>query len=138
MAKQTIVTRDWLKTYVETQPRQKVEQMIGRALVALLKRQTADEQASNDTREENGIGFSGADARSGSITAKSYIKNKGKLLDWQMEKWTKPARNGYPRISKYHRQLNEIALEKRPAPVTLGHTTTARQAIRKMHRAHND
>ena len=114
MAKQVIVTRKWLKTYVETQPRAKVEKMVGRALVALLNRQTAEEQTSNDTREENGIGFSGADARSGSITAKSFIKYNGKLLDWQLDKWTKAARNGYPRISKYHRQLNEIALEKQP------------------------
>jgi len=89
--------------------------MVGRALVALLKRQTNEEQNSNDTREENGIGFSGADARSGSLTAKSFIKYKGRLLDWQLDKWTKATRNGYPRISKYHRQLNEIALEKKPA-----------------------
>ncbi|RLD77631.1 MAG: hypothetical protein DRJ15_13170 [Bacteroidetes bacterium] len=110
-----IVSRDWIKTYVETQPRAKVEAMVGRALVALLKRQTSAEQHSNVTNEENGIGFSGADARSGSLSAKSFIKNKGKLLDWQLGKWTKPARNGYPRIAKYHRQLNEIARAKRPA-----------------------
>ena len=113
MAKQVIVTREWLKAYVENQPRHKVEAMVGRALVALMARQTAEEQAGNDTREDNGVGFSGADARSGTLTAKSFIKYRGKLLDWQLGKWTKAASNGYPRISKYHRQLNEIALEKR-------------------------
>ena len=105
------VTRNWIKRYVNEQPAARVEQLVGRALVALLKRQTAGEQASNNTKEENALGFSASDAKSGSITAKSFIKN-GKLLPWQIEKWTKATGNGFPRIAKYARQLNEIAGEK--------------------------
>lgn len=107
------VTRDWIKRYVETQPAAKVEEMVGRALIRLLERQTREEQQVNDTREDNAIGFSAADAKSGSITAKTFIKN-GKLLDWQLEKWTKPGRNGYPRIAKYARQLNDVAEKAGP------------------------
>lgn len=104
-----VVTRDSLRTMLENPNRKYVEAVVGRALVALLDRQTADEQASADTRVVNGIGFTGADAYSGTLTAKSYRARKA-LVDWQLEKWTKPAKNGYPRLCKYARQLNEIAL----------------------------
>lgn len=109
-----IVTRDTLNKMLRNPNRKYVETVVGRALVALLKRQTADEQRSNDTREHNSIGFSGADGRSGTLTAKTYI-GRGTLLDWQLERWLKPAKNGYPRICKYAKQLNEIALEKEVA-----------------------
>jgi hypothetical protein len=85
--------------------------VIGRALVALFNRQTQAEQAANVTDNLNGIGFAGSDARSGSLTAKSYIKNRT-LQQWQIDKWMTISR-GYPRICKYAKQLNEIALEKR-------------------------
>ena len=106
-----IVTRDTIATMLRNPNRRYVEAVVGRALVALLQRQTEDEQRSNDTHVHNSIGFSGADARSGSLTAKSFIKNGG-LVDWQLDKWTKLAKNGYPRLAKYAKQLNEIALEK--------------------------
>lgn len=109
-----LVTRDSLRTMLANPDRAYVERVVGRALVALLRRQTQDEQRSNDTRVHNTIGFSGADAHSGSLTAKSFMKNGG-LLDWQLAKWTKVARNGYPRLCKYARQLNEIALSKQVA-----------------------
>jgi len=85
-----------------------VQAVIGRALVVLLKNQTRDEQASNATTQDNGIGFTGADARSGSITAKYYIKHHS-LQDWMVEKWAKPNRRGIPRLAKYHAQLNAAA-----------------------------
>ena len=105
-----IVTRDTLRTMLRNPNPKYVEAVVGRALVALLQRQTADEQRANDTREHNGVGFSGCDGRSGTLTAKSFIKNGG-LLDWQIKRWTKIAKNGYPRLAKYAKQLNEIALE---------------------------
>ena len=105
-----VVTRDTLRTMLNNPNRKYVETVVGRGLAALLKRQTADEQRSNDTRVWNAIGFSGADARSGSLTAKTWI-GKGRLEDWQIAKWTKLAKNGYPRLCKYAKQLNEIALE---------------------------
>lgn len=105
-----IVTRDTLRTMLNNPNRKYVETVVGRALVALLKRQTTDEQASAETRVHNSIGFSGADAHSGTLTAKTW-NSKGVLLDWQLNKWLKPAKNGYPRLCKYAKQLNEIALE---------------------------
>ena len=54
----------------------------------------------------NGNGFTGCDARSGSITAKYYLKYKT-LQDWQLERWLEKNR-----ICRYHRQLNEIAIAK--------------------------
>lgn len=106
-----VVTRDTLKKMLNNPNRKYVETVVGRALVALLQRQTVDEQRANDTQVHNSIGFSGADGRSGTLTAKTYI-GKGFLLDWQLNKWLKPAKNGYPRLCKYAKQLNEIALEK--------------------------
>lgn len=111
MATRKIVTRDTIRNMLRNDNRAYVEAVIGRALLALLDRQTEDEKIAADTRVWNAVGFSGADAKSGTLTAKFYAKH-GKLLDWQVEKWTKPAKNGYPRLCKYAKQLNEIALEK--------------------------
>ena len=106
-----IVTRDSLINMINTADHDRRVKIIGRALVALFKRQTEDERASNDTSHNNMRGFAGCDARPGSITAKYFIKN-GNLLDWQVERWIAPAKNGLPRIAKYARQLNEVALDK--------------------------
>ena len=59
----------------------------------------------------NGIGFTGADAHSGCLTAKYFIKH-GTLADWQVERWTKLSKSGFSRLTKYHKQLNEIAIAK--------------------------
>ena len=111
MSKRKIVTRDTIRNMLRNDNRKYVETVIGRALLALLDRQTEDEKVAADTRVWNAVGFSGADARSGTLTAKYFAKH-GRLEDWQVEKWTKPAKNGYPRLCKYAKQLNEIALEK--------------------------
>ncbi len=81
--------------------------VIGRALVVLFNRQTEAEKVANTTQLDNTIGFSGADAKDGTITAKYYLKHKT-LLPWQIDNWMKDFR-GFPRICKYHRQLNEAA-----------------------------
>lgn len=109
--KQKLVTRESLQAMLMTAEPEKVQHIIGRALIAIFDRQTRDEQRANGTNEHNNIGFTGHDGRSGSLTAKFYLKN-GYLLDWQVEQWTKTTRTGFPRICKYSRQLNEIALEK--------------------------
>lgn len=85
--------------------------IIGRALVALLQRQTEDERTANATNHHNNRGFMGCDARTGSITAKYFLKH-GTLMDWQIEKWMKPTSTGTPRIVKYAKQLNEVAVAK--------------------------
>lgn len=89
----------------------KRQHVIGRALVALFHRQTADEKQANHTENTNAIGFSQSDARSGSLTARFYMKHN-RLEDWMIEKWMKDFR-GAPRITKYWRQLDEIAKAKR-------------------------
>ena len=107
---QAIVTKESLINMV-TSSRYNIEQVIGRALVVIFNNQTADEQSSNETNRENGIGFTGADARAGGITAKYFIKH-GKLLDWQVENWTRLNVKSVPRIAKYHKQLNAAAMAK--------------------------
>lgn len=102
-----IVTRDSLAALIQRDP----IRVVGRALVAIFNNQTEDERANNTTDVLNGIGFSGADARSGVITAKYFIKH-GTLLDWQLERWIVATKNGYPRICKYAKQLNAIAESK--------------------------
>lgn len=83
--------------------------VVARALIVVFKNQTKDERSLNQTTENNGIGFAGCDARSGTITAKYAIKH-GTLLDWQYERWVKPSgKNQMPRICKYHKQINEAA-----------------------------
>lgn len=86
-------------------------QAIGRALVALFNRQTDDEKGDNSTNHQNAMGFTGADARSGSLTAKYFLKHRT-LLDWQVEMWTKENNKGTMRLAKYHRQLDEVARRK--------------------------
>jgi len=104
----TTVTRESLTTMLNNPNPKYVEAVIGRALVALLNNQTADEQAMATTNKDNGIGFTGADAFGGTLTAKYYIKHKS-LLDWQVEKWLRVGSNGFPRLAKYHKQLNAVA-----------------------------
>ena len=105
----TQVTRESLQTMLDNKNPNYVMAVVGRALVRIFERQTTDEQASNTTNKHNTIGFAGCDAKSGSLTAKYYIKH-GKLEQWMIDKWLKRSdKTGYSRLTKYHRQLNEIA-----------------------------
>jgi len=106
-----LVTRESLQKMIDTASRRKREQIVGRALVALLKRQTSAEQNCQQTLDANGIGFSGCDGRTGTVSAKVF-RNTGTMKGWVLDKWLKPQKNGYARITKYHKQLNEIAVER--------------------------
>lgn len=106
-----IVTRESLTEMLESSNAAKVQAVVGRALVVLLRNQTADERVMNTTNEDNGIGFTGADARAGSITAKFWIKNQ-RLEDWMIDNWTRKNTRGVCRLAKYHRQLNTAAEAK--------------------------
>lgn len=103
-----IVTKQTLRDLLEQKD---PAQVIGRALVVIFKRQTEAEKQDNQTSERNNVGFTGFDAKSGSLTAKSYLK-RGTLESWQVKKWTRIGKDGYPRICRYHKQLNEAAIEK--------------------------
>ena len=112
MAKQpAIVTADSIDIMLGNANRNYVAATIGRALSALLLRQTTEEQSCSATLAHNGIGFTGADAHSATLTAR-YWKRHGVMLDWQIEAWSKQAKNGHSRLAKYHRQLNQIAVER--------------------------
>lgn len=102
-----LVTKEWLTAKIAEKP----ELIIGRALVAIFNNQTAEEQSSNVTKFNNGVGFTQSDARIGAITAKYYLKHKT-LLDWQVRNWCKPNKKGDPRIVKYAGQLDQIAKRK--------------------------
>lgn len=106
----TIVTRSKLIEMINRQDEVAMH-AIGRALVHLFRRQTEAERDMNTTCEYNLRGFTGADGRQGALTAKYYLKHK-KLLDWQMEIWRKPNKNGIPRLAKYWAQINEEAEKK--------------------------
>lgn len=80
------------------------DKAVERAMIAIYNLQTLDEQVSQDTRHSNGVGFSGADARTGSYYAKWVLSGRkltGKHLD-------KARVMSY----KYIRQLSEIATQK--------------------------
>ena len=116
MKKQTkLVTRDSLRDMLAQAERNADDNrkavIIGRALIVVFKNQERSEQSSNSTSLHNGVGFAPMDAFGGSLTAKSFIKNKT-LLPWQVAKWMKIGKSGYPRICKYHSQLNAAALVK--------------------------
>ena len=112
MSNQTLVTRDSIQQMLNSNDKTFVMHVVGRALVGIFKRQTEDEKVSNSTNKHNNIGFAGCDARSGSLTAKSYLK-RGMLEDWQVERWTKiSTKTQFARLCKYHTQLNQIAQEK--------------------------
>lgn len=117
MAK-AIVTKDSLKTMLANPNRAFVARVVGKALVHIYNRQTEAEKAIDATQQDNGIGFTGADAFSGSLTAKYFMKHKD-LQDWQLDKWLKLDSKGYPRICKYHKQINEEAEKKAKAPVQM-------------------
>lgn len=107
----TLVTKESLQQMLNDPRPEYVMAVVGKALVALFARQTKDEQSVNTTKVHNNIGFTGSDARSGSISAKYYIKNH-RLEGWMVEKWLKQGKNNYSRLTKYHSQLNQIAIEK--------------------------
>jgi len=104
----TIVTKDSLQLMLDHHNPKYVEAVVGRALTAIFKFQTEDEQTSNATTHHNGVGFTGADGYGGSLTAKYWMKHNS-LQPWMIEKWTAKTKSGYARLAKYHRQLNDIS-----------------------------
>lgn len=106
-----IVTRESLQRMLDDATMEQQVHIVGRALVVLFNRQTQCEQSSNNTSQDNMRGFASADARSGSLSAKSYI-GKRNLQSWQVQRWTNIQKNGFAKLCKYHRQLNEAAMEK--------------------------
>jgi hypothetical protein len=106
------ITRDSIQQMLNDPRPDFAMHVVGRALVQLYKRQTEEEQRDNETKEYNSIGFAGCDGKSGTLTAKYYLKHK-RLEQWMIDKWTKLSeRTGYARLCKYHTQLNNIVQQK--------------------------
>lgn len=102
-----VVTRNYIIRQLVERDGPALDHFIGRALCVLMERQTADEKEDASTKHNNGVGFAGADGKSGTLTAFYYLKHR-KLQDWQREKWTRNPN----RLAKYHRQLDEAAQAK--------------------------
>lgn len=92
-------TKEQIITMIETN-----DKAVNRAVLAIYKNQTADEQNSEATLHHNNIGFSSADARLMTYYA-NYIQKQGGLSGPHLEKARK-------RIKKYWKQLLEIANSK--------------------------
>jgi hypothetical protein len=91
------------------------DKAVCRAVLAIYEKQTENEQATDSTAEQNGVGFNGADAGFGSSLAKQYAE-RGSLSPRQIACARKMMR-------KYAGQLAEIANAKAkataaPAPET--------------------
>lgn len=95
-----------IKTLLATNDR-----AIGRALIVLRNRQTADEQSSEHTKYRNGRGFRPCHARMGTSMANFYEKFHT-LSQKQVAYWRKPMADGNTRIEIYARQLLEEANAK--------------------------
>lgn len=99
--KMTIAAKkQWVINQLDARPRN-----VELAVMAIFNRQTADEQRTNSTNNNNSMGFNGTDAEFGSSLAKSIVKY-GKLSEKQAV---------YARkiIGKYWKQLIEVAETKR-------------------------
>lgn len=105
-----LVTKASMIEALNTLSDEKIIKYVGRALVAIFRNQTESEKQSNDVENRNYEGFSSSDAKSGSITAKYFLKH-GTLQGWMLDNWLQDWK-GAPRITKYHRQLNQAAIEK--------------------------
>lgn len=102
-----VVTKEWLATRIKENP----SKVIGRALAAIYRNQTAAEQNHTTTITKNGIGFSKPDARVGTIGARMFNAH-GELQQWVVDVWMRPTKDGMPRICKYANQLQAIAEAK--------------------------
>jgi len=106
-----IVTKDSLRDLLLSSPQDKQVRIIGRALVRIMERQTEAEKSLKMTTDSNNIGFTSADAKTGTKSAE-YFKRTGRLMPFAFERWISADSTGYPRICRYHRQLNEVAEAK--------------------------
>lgn len=87
------------------------DRAVGRALIVLRNRQTADEQVAESTRHLNGRGFRPCHARMGTSMA-NFFERYNRLSEKQIAYWRKPMRDGNTRIEIYARQLLEEAQVK--------------------------
>jgi len=90
------------------------DQAVGRALVQLAARQTADERSEETTKHNNGRGFKPCHARMGTSMADFFTRN-GYLSPKQVAYWRRREATGNTRIGCYARQLLECIEQKAAA-----------------------
>jgi len=95
-----MTTKNWNKDTIR-ELLAKNDTAVERAILAIFKRQTEDEQATSDTRHTNGRGFSQAHAKRGSHLAKWILS--GRHLSGKFQE------QGRKIAMRYARQLAEIA-----------------------------
>lgn len=118
----TPATKEWTPDQIK-ELLAKSDEAVGRALLAILARQTFDEQQAADTKYSNGIGFTAFDAEPMTSMARFY-KKAGFLTPKQLA-WLRgcPGKQKTPRIAKYAGQLADIAREKMEQVVMEGEQT---------------
>lgn len=100
--------KESIHNLLDTNPR-----AVERALVAIYRRQTADEQAQHATRHSNGIGFSAFDAEFCTDVAQKLISG---YYNGLTPKQLAVSRN---KMKRYWRQLVEVAEQSSVQPVEL-------------------
>jgi hypothetical protein len=90
------------------------DRAVGRALIVLRNRQTADEQVSESTKHHNNRGFRPCHARMGTSMA-NFFERAGYLTPKQVAYWRTKEKTGKMRIAIYWRQLMEEAERKAAA-----------------------
>jgi hypothetical protein len=90
------------------------DRAVGRALIVLRDRQTADEKVSERTKHLNGRGFRPCHARMGTSMA-DFFERRGYLTEKQTNYWRAKMADGNSRIEIYSRQLLEEAAAKAAA-----------------------
>ncbi len=107
----TVWTEENIETLLKSNNR-----AVEKAIVAIYKRQTEDEKATQATRHSNNVGFSGADASRGTYYAQWILSGKrltGKHLD-----------KGRAMALKYRKQLLSIANANRKSVPPIAPTQT--------------
>lgn len=110
-----LITKESLAAIITGDNKELARKYVSKALIVLYRRQTAEEQQVGATTESNGRGFTGADAEWGTKCAQWMLRTNRWLTDNMLISWTKLDSRGYPRIAKYHKQINEAAEAKQRA-----------------------
>jgi hypothetical protein len=93
------------------------DKAVGRALLAIHARQTADERVQETTKYHNQRGFRPGDAKKGSGMA-TFFNKTGFLTPKQLAYWRHTNDKGRMRIEIYASQLLIVAQEKAATKIT--------------------
>jgi len=100
-----------IKNWIENGCNVEIEshrQGLGRAVVLVFNKQTADEKSTEDTKHNNGIGFNGVDAKILSSIAKQFISRNSMSIE--------QSRIVKKKMQKYAMQIAKIQIAKKERP----------------------